>query len=223
MKRAMRRSSARTMAVLRWLPMLALVVALMACGEARIVQRDDYVQGNAHRPPHRDAAPRPIAGRGEYVVVRGDTLYGVAFRNGMDFRELAAINGIESPYTIYLGQLLRLRGDHMRPAPRALVVSAHPEPVEGRTSAPPPPSVHDVRVEPLPDTRPAATATKVVPATRPLSPPKPPATAPSASATSASPPPVIPKVAIPPPAPVVIAPPPAASADTIPAPVNAVP
>jgi lipoprotein NlpD len=40
--------------------------------------------------------------------VRGDTLYAIAFRNGVDFRELAAWNGIEPPYRIYPGQDLRL-------------------------------------------------------------------------------------------------------------------
>ncbi len=43
-----------------------------------------------------------------YRVVRGDTLYAIAFRNGVDFRELAAWNGIEPPYRIYAGQDLRL-------------------------------------------------------------------------------------------------------------------
>lgn len=41
-------------------------------------------------------------------VERGETLYGIAFRNGIDFRDLAAWNNIPSPYTIYPGQTLRL-------------------------------------------------------------------------------------------------------------------
>ncbi|WP_079726211.1 peptidoglycan DD-metalloendopeptidase family protein [Pseudoxanthomonas indica] len=41
-------------------------------------------------------------------VERGETLYGIAFRNGIDFRDLAAWNNIGSPYTIYPGQTLRL-------------------------------------------------------------------------------------------------------------------
>ena len=45
---------------------------------------------------------------GEHVVVAGDTLYGVAFRHGLDYRRLAAWNGIPSPYTILPGQRLRL-------------------------------------------------------------------------------------------------------------------
>jgi lipoprotein NlpD len=41
-------------------------------------------------------------------VQRGDTLYGLAFRNGIDFRDLAAWNSIVPPYVIYPGQSLRL-------------------------------------------------------------------------------------------------------------------
>jgi lipoprotein NlpD len=41
-----------------------------------------------------------------YTVKRGDTLYAIAFRLGIDFRQLAARNGIKSPYTISVGQIL---------------------------------------------------------------------------------------------------------------------
>ena len=45
---------------------------------------------------------------GEYVVKPGDTLYSIAFRNQLDFHELARINGIGSDYQIWVGQTLRL-------------------------------------------------------------------------------------------------------------------
>ena len=45
-----------------------------------------------------------------YTVQPGDTLYSIAFRAGKDVRELAALNGIASPYTIYPKQTLRLKG-----------------------------------------------------------------------------------------------------------------
>ncbi len=41
-----------------------------------------------------------------YQVKRGDTLFSIAFRNGMDYRSLARLNRIEEPYTIYVGQVL---------------------------------------------------------------------------------------------------------------------
>lgn len=42
------------------------------------------------------------------TVQSGDTLYGIAWRNNMDFRELARLNGISPPYRIEPGQTLRL-------------------------------------------------------------------------------------------------------------------
>jgi lipoprotein NlpD len=44
-----------------------------------------------------------------YTVKAGDTLYSIAFRHGMDYRELARINGIGRDYAISPGQVLRLR------------------------------------------------------------------------------------------------------------------
>ena len=42
----------------------------------------------------------------EYIVQPGDTLYAIAFRLGMDYRELAALNEIEAPYVIRVGETL---------------------------------------------------------------------------------------------------------------------
>lgn len=43
-----------------------------------------------------------------YRVSRGDTLYSIAWRHGLNYRNLAAWNDIAPPYTIYPGQTLRL-------------------------------------------------------------------------------------------------------------------
>jgi lipoprotein NlpD len=43
-----------------------------------------------------------------HLVRQGDTLYFIAWQNGMDYRDLAKINNIASPYTIYKGQKLNL-------------------------------------------------------------------------------------------------------------------
>ena len=45
---------------------------------------------------------------GYYRVRRGDSLYTIAFKLGMDWRDLAEWNGIRSPYIIYPDQELRL-------------------------------------------------------------------------------------------------------------------
>jgi len=45
---------------------------------------------------------------GYYRVKRGDTLHAIAFKFGMDWRNIAMWNNIRSPYTIYPDQDLRL-------------------------------------------------------------------------------------------------------------------
>ena len=62
-----------------------------------------------------------------HVVAPGDTLYSIAMRYEKDYQELAALNHLDTRYTIHPGQRLRLKGKV--PAP-----SAPPH-----VSAPPPP------------------------------------------------------------------------------------
>ncbi|MDR3159272.1 MAG: peptidoglycan DD-metalloendopeptidase family protein [Zoogloeaceae bacterium] len=54
-------------------------------------------------------AVRPQAtGPGYYTVKKGDTLYSIALENGQDYRDIAAWNYITDPYTISIGQVLRI-------------------------------------------------------------------------------------------------------------------
>ena len=53
--------------------------------------------------------PPPATPPGSYVVRRGDTLYSIALDNGLDFRELAAWNGIPDANMIREGQVLALK------------------------------------------------------------------------------------------------------------------
>ncbi|GFE80783.1 lipoprotein [Steroidobacter agaridevorans] len=45
---------------------------------------------------------------GTYIVKRGDTLYSIAFRHKLDYKDLARWNRIGRDYVIYPGQTLRL-------------------------------------------------------------------------------------------------------------------
>ncbi|MFN2333570.1 MAG: LysM peptidoglycan-binding domain-containing protein, partial [Wenzhouxiangellaceae bacterium] len=83
---------------------VAVLTGLVACGAAEPL------------PPEqrhtRSSAMAPIRAPQDYRVARGDTLYSIAFRYGMDWREVARWNRIAPPYTIRVGQSL-----HLRPAP----------------------------------------------------------------------------------------------------------
>jgi lipoprotein NlpD len=106
---------------LRFLTVGASALLLAACGRAVVVQSSSsgYVSGST-------TAPARIPG-GSYQVIKGDTLYSIAFRNGVDYRSLAAWNGISEPYTIWPGQVLRLSPAGGEPA-RPVVIAATPPP-----------------------------------------------------------------------------------------------
>ena len=73
-------------------------------------------------------------------VQRGDTLYGLAFRNEIDFRDLANWNNIGAPYTIYPGQSLRLYPGSGKPVASSTTTTSRP-PVASTSSSKPPASV----------------------------------------------------------------------------------
>ncbi|MFC5570632.1 peptidoglycan DD-metalloendopeptidase family protein [Lysobacter yangpyeongensis] len=99
-------------------------------------------------------------------VERGETLYGIAFRNGIDVRDLAAWNGIGAPYTIYPGQILRL---YPR---RGTTAATRPATTPPRPATTPP--TQPATSQTAPD-RPVATR----PTTPPVTTPPPPAPAPA--------------------------------------------
>ena len=122
---------------------LTTVVLLAACGTQRTVVVEPASSGSTSRVVA--PATRPMPG-GSYKVAKGDTLYSIAFRNGVDFRDLASWNHIDSPYTIWPGQELKLSSPDGRPPAAAAV---HPAPVVA-TIKPAPPTAHVVTPAPEP-------------------------------------------------------------------------
>lgn len=64
-------------------------------------------------PPVSESSGSSAASYGQtpdgfYRVRRGDSLHAIAFKFSLDWREIARLNGISSPYTIYPDQMLRL-------------------------------------------------------------------------------------------------------------------
>lgn len=62
--------------------------------------------GSQHQ--YSSYAPRPRPGY--YRIRSGDTIYSIAWRYGVDYREFAAWNHIRPPYRIHPGQYLRISG-----------------------------------------------------------------------------------------------------------------
>lgn len=48
----------------------------------------------------------------QHVVKRGDTLYAIAFRYDTDYRELASFNHLYSPYSLRVGQIIRIQSGY---------------------------------------------------------------------------------------------------------------
>ncbi len=82
----------------------AAVTLLAGCGVPPL-HRSVVVETNSNGIPVH--ASGTMEGR-HYTVVRGDTLYSIAFRANVDYHQLARWNGIRAPYVIHPGQVLRL-------------------------------------------------------------------------------------------------------------------
>ncbi len=87
--------------------------------------------------------PRPAT----YTVKRGDTLYAIAWRLRLDYRELARWNGINDKYLIRPGQVLSLRPAGSRTA----VVASRPQGTSRpQSTVPSRPPVRTTPVSPVP-------------------------------------------------------------------------
>lgn len=89
---------------------IGLAAGLGLSGCANLVSWDPPAQREAHNqvqelPPVQPERP---VGANEYMVVRGDTMYSIAFRHNLDYRELSRWNDIGSNFLIRPGQVLRL-------------------------------------------------------------------------------------------------------------------
>jgi lipoprotein NlpD len=143
---------------------------------------DHSLNAGTSRPRPATPASRPAAAPGgTYRVQRGDTMYSIAFRHGVDYRDLAQWNGISPPYTIYPGRELRLAPPHAAAAPKPPVAQAPPRPA---TAAAPKPVPFEPAAAPPPTRAGAPTAAPPVASTAP--PPSAPPPSPSEAPAAAS-------------------------------------
>ncbi|MDO8413634.1 MAG: LysM domain-containing protein, partial [Gallionellaceae bacterium] len=85
----------------RGLCLLLAVAVLAGCasrGHAPV--QDRTKKSAAKKSALRDNDWRPKI----YVVQKGDTLYSIAFNHGLDYHEIAELNGLKNPSMISIGQ-----------------------------------------------------------------------------------------------------------------------
>lgn len=127
------------MALIRLAIVCALAGVLGACTGWPAAPVTDRSVGAAKGPDSLAKVQAPEF----HTVRRGETLYGIAFRYGLDHRRIATWNDLGGDGTIHPGQRLRLAGPQLDPeAPPAVaaeVVPAAPEepPPVGRSEARP--------------------------------------------------------------------------------------
>ena len=94
----------------RYISLVVCLSLLAACGGQSVKAPIDSRNNKASTTKSRVArTPVKTSNASFYVVARGDTLHSIAWQHGLGYRDLASINGIGPPYTIYSGQRLRVR------------------------------------------------------------------------------------------------------------------
>ena len=112
------RARVRPSRLLRAFLLAGVVGVIAGCGSVAVAPVQSIISPETTvREPGAESEPEPER---EYLVARGDTVYSIAWRHGVDYRELAQFNSIRDPFTIYPGQRLRIpgSGDAVAPASR---------------------------------------------------------------------------------------------------------
>jgi lipoprotein NlpD len=123
---------------IRLLSTIFIAALLASCAASRPAPVSDVrppaTRPDAVKPAEPSAgaeAAKPADSLRVHVVQRSETLYSIAFQNGIDIRELAAWNNIVNPALIRVGDTLRLS------APDAPVAASTPLPQPGMPVATP--------------------------------------------------------------------------------------
>ena len=96
--------------------------------------------GQVLQIPRRGERPAIGLADGDYTVRRGDTLSGLAHRFDVAMVDLAAVNRLDPPYRLEVGQRLRVPESSVAPRPSVVQVAVRSEPhsTPDATAGPPP-------------------------------------------------------------------------------------
>lgn len=120
----------------RSLALLALALLVASCAARRpapVLDRlpvEVPLPAEASQPPPPTEKPVPT-----HAVKRGETLVGIALQYGLDYRELAAWNGITNPNVLSVGQVLVVAapaGSRPLAAPMTTPLASPGAPIEAR-------------------------------------------------------------------------------------------
>lgn len=137
-----------------------LIASLTGCSTAGFVsveQRFGSHQGSSSAEGsdgEQDASFDTEPESGYHIVEKGDTLFSISWRYGLDMHQLAQSNGLSQPYTIYPNQKLDVRPQTVRKMPKPVAQAPKTRPTAKPSSVPPPSSTP----APPPPSRPAATS-----------------------------------------------------------------
>ncbi len=112
----------------RGVVLILAAAALGACSSTPHKPAPVYsvADNQANNKPKTAAIPAAAGNKVElrsYTVKRGDTLYSIAWRFGLDYQELARINDLAAPYEISSGDILALQPGAPRRRVRKLVLT----------------------------------------------------------------------------------------------------
>lgn len=102
--------------------------------------------------------PTPLPNPGRYTVQRGDTLYSISWRYGLDYREVARWNNVNERFQIYPGQVLNLSSGGAVATTAATTTTAQSAPAASTQQTPSSQPAAQPRQTSTPSTSPAPVA-----------------------------------------------------------------
>ncbi|AZG72544.1 peptidoglycan DD-metalloendopeptidase family protein [Shewanella livingstonensis] len=110
-----------------WPNFVVLAIMLSGCSfQAERPAPVDSLSSKNHGPRYHKGSLKTD----KYRVKKGDTLYSIAWGAGRNFVEVARLNRLSTPYTIYPGQMLNLSATTNRPSAMVRPSQAYVGPVQ---------------------------------------------------------------------------------------------